>query len=577
MNMKPKILMVDDEENIRFAFEMMLEDQGYDVFTAPDFDAALVSLSENSPDLVITDIILGGHTGLDLLSEIKKRNLNCPVIMITGEPNIETSSNAVRLGAFDYVPKPIRRETLLRITRHGLQHKRLMDNKLELEQENLKVRKNMEAIFGSLKDGIVTVDEHLQVIEANAAIKEICGWSVRDIVGKKLDKNQTHCNGACIRMLTETLKTGKSIGEVQVECRHADIPNQIVNLTCTPLKSDGIHFFGAVLVIRNITQLATLEKELKERHQFHRIIGKSPRMQEIYTLVENLSDTDSTVLITGETGTGKELIASAIHYNSPRKQKPFVKVNCSALSENLLESELFGHVKGAFTGAIKDKKGRFEMADQGTLFLDELGDISPLLQLKLLRVLQEREFERVGDSTPLKTDVRVIAATNRNLKEKTRLGEFREDLYYRIKVVDILLPSLKDRRDDIPLLAQHFLGLFNNRFKKQISGFSNEVMDAFMNYAWPGNIRELEHAIEHGFVLCRSEIMLFDHLPVELKGRLICRQPVRSQPAEAIKEEILWALEKTDWNKSKAARLLGMGRRTIYRKIETFKIKNSQR
>lgn len=570
--MKSKILIVDDEENIRFAFQMMLEVHGYEVITASNFNTALLALSENKPDLIITDIILGGHTGIELLSEIKKMKLNCPVIMITGDPNIETSSDAVRLGAFDYIPKPIRQETLLRITSHGLQHKKLLDKKQQLEQENLSVRRNMEAIFSSLKDGVITVDENLRVIEANAAVETICDLYVHDIIGKKLNKARMHCNGACIATLKETLKIKTSIGDVRIECGHTDTPKQIVLLTSTPLNSNGIKFSGAVLVIRNITKLTTLEKELKERHRFHKIIGKSHGMQKVYSLLENLSDMDTTVLITGETGTGKELIANAIHYNSLRREKPFVKINCSALSENLLESELFGHVKGSFTGAVKDKKGRFELAHQGTLFLDEIGDISTLVQLKLLRVLQEREFERVGDSTTIKTDVRVLAATNCNLKEKVRLGEFREDLYYRIKVVDIPLPSLKDRREDIPILANHFLDLFNTRFKNQIAGFSNDVINGFMNYSWPGNIRELEHAIEHGFVLCREDTMLFDHLPVEIKKYFKDQKPIRSEKNLVTKETIIDALAKTDWNKAKAARLLGMGRRTIYRKIEEFNI-----
>ncbi len=299
-------------------------------------------------------------------------------------------------------------------------------------------------------------------------------------------------------------------------------------------------------------------------------------MQKLYALLENLSETDSTALITGETGTGKELVAHAIHYNSARKEKPFVKVNCSALAENLLESELFGHVKGAFTGAVQNKTGRFQMADQGTIFLDEFGDISPLIQLKLLRVLQEKEFEQVGDSTPIKIDVRIIAATNCNLKEKIKSGEFRQDLYYRIKVVDIPIPSLRERREDIPLLSDHFLGIFNKRFKKQIEGFSNEVINAFMNYSWPGNIRELEHAIEHAFVLCQGKTMLFDHLPVELKEYSRTEKSISLEKALPDKEELIHALNKTDWNKSKAARLLGISRKTIYRKIEEYKILNSK-
>ncbi|MCP3900002.1 MAG: sigma-54-dependent Fis family transcriptional regulator, partial [Desulfobacteraceae bacterium] len=312
--------------------------------------------------------------------------------------------------------------------------------------------------------------------------------------------------------------------------------------------------------------------QLKERHQFHRIIGKSSSMQTVYTLLENLADTDSTALITGETGTGKELVAHAIHYNSTRKEKPFVKVNCSALAENLLESELFGHVKGAFTGAVKDKIGRFQMADTGTIFLDEFGDISPVIQLKLLRVLQEKEFERVGDSTSIKTDVRIIAATNANLKEKIKTGEFRQDLYYRIKVVDIPIPPLRERREDIPLLSGHFIKKFNKHFKNQIDGLSNEVIETFMSYSWPGNIRELEHAIEHGFVLCQGKTMLFKHLPMEIKEYLKYEKPVRLDNPSPDKEKIINALNKTGWNKSKAARQLGIGRRTIYRKIEEYKI-----
>ncbi len=570
--MKSKILIVDDEENIRFAFEMMLVEEGYEVITASNFNEAIALLSQDPPDLVITDIILGGHTGVDLLAEIKNQKLNCPVIMITGEPNIESSANAVRLGAFDYVPKPIRRETLLRITSHGITHKKLLDNKLYLEKENLRVRKNMEAIFASLNDGIITVDDHLCIVEANKAVETICSLPVKDILGQEFEKKLTHCNGACLNVLKKTLRTKETVSDIQIECRHSNTQNQIVRLTSTPLKSDGINFSGAVLVIKNITKLATLEKKLEERQQFHQIIGKSSKMQDIYTLLENISETDSTILITGDTGTGKELIANAIHHHSPRQGKAMVKVNCSALSESLLESELFGHVKGAFTGAVKDKKGRFELANGGTIFLDEIGDISPLIQLKLLRVLQEKEFERVGDSTTLKTDVRILAATNHDLKEKADHGEFRKDLYYRIKVVDIPLPSLKNRREDIPILANHFLKKFNLRFKKNISGYSNEVINAFMNYNWPGNIRELEHAIEHGFVLCQEDIMLFDHLPIELRELDLTHKTFHSEKVVITKIDIQNALIKTDWNKSKAARLLGMGRRTIYRKIEEFEL-----
>lgn len=572
MNDSASILIVDDEENIRFAFEMFLSEKGHDVMTAPDFDTAIAHLSNESPDVVITDIILGGHTGIDLLAEIKKRGLWCPVIMITGQPDIETSSNALRLGAFDYVPKPIRKETLLRVTDHALRHKKLLDNKLALEKENLKVRKNMEAIFASLNDGVITVDDNLNVIEANPAAEKICSLQAPKMIGRPVKNFMTDCDGACLDILARTINDKLTISDHQIECARKGKNNQIVRLTCTPLQSDDINFSGAVLVIRNVTKLATLEKELAQRYQFHRIIGKSNRMQTIYNLLESLADTDTTVLITGESGTGKELIADAIHHNSTRKNGPFIKVNCSALSENLLESELFGHVKGAFTGAIKDKIGRFELADKGTIFLDEIGEISPLVQLKLLRVIQERSFERVGDAAVRRTDVRVLAATNRNLAQKVNSGEFREDLYYRIKVLNIELPSLRERKEDIPLLLDHFMDKFNKRFGKQVYSYSDEVLEKFMTYSWPGNIRELEHAVEHAFVLCRQTQLQAEHLPEEVRRTDHPQKTIHTAGDPINREALIDALTKAGGNKAKAARRLGIGRRTIYRKLEAFGI-----
>jgi transcriptional regulator with PAS, ATPase and Fis domain len=295
-------------------------------------------------------------------------------------------------------------------------------------------------------------------------------------------------------------------------------------------------------------------------------------MQEIYSLIELLSNVETTVLITGESGTGKELIAEALHYKGNRCLNPIVKVNCSALSENLLESELFGHIRGSFTGAIKDKTGRFQIADKGTIFLDEIADISPKIQIKLLRVLQEKEFERVGDSTTIKVDVRVITATNQDLSKKVKRGEFREDLYYRLNVMRIPIPPLRERRDDIPFLIEHFIKKFNNKFNKKIKTISADVEKLFMEYSWPGNVRELEHTIEHGFILCKQSAITPEHLPFELKT--IAIQPSLSHNNGEIDDPqiILQALERTDWNKAKAAQLLGISRRTIYRKIKEYNI-----
>ncbi len=283
-------------------------------------------------------------------------------------------------------------------------YKALVDEKERIESEKERYRRNLDLIFRSVKDAIIMVDKDLHVIEANKATQHICGVAPPEMIGK-------------------------AFSEV-------------------------------------ITRLYNLERELKERHRFHHIIGKSKKMQEIYRLLENLVGTETTVLITGESGTGKELVAKALHHEGTRAGNAMVTINCSALTENLLESELFGHVKGAFTGAVKDKAGRFQMADGGTIFLDEIGEVSPRLQLKLLRFLQEKEFEKVGDYKTRKVDVQVITATNRDLQAKIKQGEFREDLYYRLKVVEVALPPLRERREDIPLLFNHFKTLFNTKPKK---------------------------------------------------------------------------------------------------------------
>ena len=390
------------------------------------------------------------------------------------------------------------------------------------------------------------------------------------MVGKVFNDCLNLCSRSCHEVLRNSLRNRATIKEYRIECKHHLRPQQTVIVTSSPLLDSGGTFTGTVLVIRDITRLSNLERELRERHHFQNIIGKSRSMQDVYGLLENLADLDTTVLITGESGTGKTLVAKALHHSGRRAFKPIITVNCSALPENLLESELFGHVKGAFTGAIKDAQGRFQAASGGTIVLDEIGDISPRIQLKLLRVLEEKEFERVGESVAIKADARVIACTNRDLKEKVRLGEFREDLYYRLKVVEVPLPPLRERLDDIPLLADHFCRLFNKAFNKGIEGLSDEVYKAFMNYRWPGNVRELEHSIEHAFVLGRGPMILPGHIPDEIKVSKGSKRWIPQRRSVERSEEILAALEMTDWNKAKAARILGIDRSTLYRKIKRY-------
>ena len=311
----------------------------------------------------------------------------------------------------------------------------------------------------------------------------------------------------------------------------------------------------------------TLKKALEERFGLENIVGKNHKMQAIYDLIEDISQSDSTVLIQGESGTGKELIARAIHVLSPRKERPFVVANCSAYAQTLLESELFGHEKGAFTGAIRRKKGRFELADGGSIFLDEIGEIPPTTQLVLLRVLQEKKFERVGGEDTIKVDVRVIAATNRNLAQDMMSGRFREDLYYRLNVIPVMVPPLRERKDDIPLLVKHFLEVYSTASSKAIRGFSEEVMQIFLDYDWPGNVRELQNVVEHAVILAKGEMIRQIDLPHSLKETFPRTYADISSLKDTEKNLILKVLKETDGNKYQAAKRLGITRSTLYGKL----------
>jgi DNA-binding NtrC family response regulator len=339
-----------------------------------------------------------------------------------------------------------------------------------------------------------------------------------------------------------------------------------------------------ILIEKALRYLEVMEenKELRERldnrFSFNNIIGKNHRMRYVFDLITDVSPTNATVLISGESGTGKELVASAIHYNSLRKDGPFVKVNCAALPENLLESELFGHVKGSFTGALKDNKGRFELAHTGTIFLDEVGDLAPHLQQKLLRVLQEKEFEPVGSAETRKIDVRVIAASNQDLKTRINEGGFREDLYYRLAVITIKLPPLRDRRDDIVPLLRHFLDKYNEETGKDIKDISPHALELLFSYDWPGNVRELENVIERAVILSKTDTIEKDTLPEELRvketGYTLLSED-KSLPEimdEVEKKLILDTLNKIHWNKSKAADVLGIHRSTLISKLSKYKI-----
>jgi len=456
--MEETILLVDDEKHARDALSIALKKEGYDVIAASSGDEGMKLLATKPVDIVITDLMMPGASGMELLLYAKKNYPNTVVIMITGYATVESAITAIKEGAFDYITKPVK------------------------------------------------LDE------------------VRLTVQKATEKRR--------------------------------------------------------LVIENLL----LKNELKGKYRFENIVGASSVMQDVFSLMAKVFDTDSTVLIRGESGTGKELVARAIHYNGARKDKPFVAINCAAIPGELLESELFGHVKGSFTGAVSSRPGKFELADKGTIFLDEIGSMSPHLQGKLLRAIQEKEVERVGGDRPMKVDVRIISATNTDLEQEVESGAFREDLFYRLNVIPIMLPPLRDRLDDIPLLAAHFLRSFNENNAKNIKGLGPGVLDRLAVYKWPGNVRELQNIIERAATLTEGDYIEEDSLPSALRDS---KQDLHNPGVQWIPDEgldlpkevekfesglIRIALDKSDGVKSKAAALLRIKRTTLIEKIKRMGI-----
>lgn len=455
----------------------------------------------------------------------------------------------------------------------------------------LDFRKNpaiLSNMLDVMADGVFTVDAKGHIVAWSAGAARITGYAGQDVLGKSCHILEgQNCKG--FHILTEFLTNPTSF------------PGGICNQECKVLGKDGseLYLFGNVSIIRdaqgevagavgtftdlttfilNNQKIAVLEEQAKSREAFQQLIGKSSVMQEVFRRLRLAAHSDVTVLLTGESGTGKELAARAIHTLSGRKDKPFFAINCSAIPETLLESELFGHVKGAFTGAIRDKIGVFQAADGGTLFLDEIGDTSPLLQLKLLRVLQESEIRRVGDDRDSRVDVRLITATNRDLKALMAEGTLREDFYYRIHVFEITLPPLRARREDIPLLVHHFMEENSKAFGRKIQDIAQDALHRLMEYGWPGNVREFKNAIEHAFVTVNGDCLTLWDLPPEVQRppatgnstRLSSHADQSLPPDEEAR--ILDALQQAHGNKTEAAKLLGVSRVTLWKKIKFLPI-----
>ena len=587
------ILVIDDEESLRNTFQFFLQNQGYGpVRTTASFEEALQALAERSYDLIISDIVLGGHTGIDILKRVREMGLSCPMVMITGYPTVETAAEAVLLGAFDYIPKPVDKEALLKTASIALRQYQLEQGKQRAEQERERTRAFLETVFRSVTDAIITVDQQLAIKESNPAARLLLGEVQPGLIeqGSLIPFCGLEDCAALKKELLRVLKSGQEGSPQLFECRVAEQRKKVLSAAVAPLKDGAGSAEGAVIVIRDLT--APTSGNLGRRQRFHRFLGASDAMQAAYTLIENVGRVDLSVLITGESGTGKELAAEALHQESHRKNRPLVKVDCTAIPESLLESELFGHRKGSFTGAHRDRMGRILQADGGTLFLDEIGDISPMMQLRLLRFLQESTFYPVGQDTPLRVDVRVIAATNVDLKEKVRSGGFREDLYFRLRVIDVILPPLRERGSDVLLLADHFIAKIAPKVGKRIGGISEQARQLLLAYPWPGNVRELEHVIERACVLCQGTTLAAEQLPEEILhyrpqpvGETVAAMPGQEAASVATPrneqdlspgERILQALRRAGGNKAKAARLLGIDRTTLYRKVRELRLDLSQ-
>jgi PAS domain S-box-containing protein len=432
-----------------------------------------------------------------------------------------------------------------------------------------------DVVLNSIADGVFTVDKDWRITAFNDAAEHITGVSREEAVGRQCWHvfRSNICETECA--LRETMRTGRNIVNKAIYVLTAAGERIPVSISTAILKDRRGKVIGGVETFRDLTTVEELRKELTEKYSLMDIIGRSKAMRSLFDLLPQIADSDSTVLIEGSSGTGKELFARAIHNLSRRRERNFVAINCGALPDTLLESELFGYRAGAFTDAREDRAGRFARAEGGTIFLDEISNISPAMQMRLLRVLQEKVYEPLGAVEPLRADVRVVAATNRSLDELVAAGAFRRDLYYRVNVVRMRLPDLRDRREDIPLLLSHFIAKFNRLQGKDIVGVSDEVMGVLLEHDYPGNVRELENVIEHASVLCSGGLVEVRHLPLDLRRRISGPgQPVG--PGATLKEleaiHIADAVRRHGGNRTAAARELGIDPSTLFRKVKALRI-----
>ncbi len=451
----------------------------------------------------------------------------------------------------------------------------------------MKDKNIIQNFINNIPTGILCIDKEFNIVFWNKELSNILGFDEKELLYKSINNIELYekKNKETLLEMEKCLKKNKMQNIVYILTKENEFRQVYINAKI--LIEDELFAVISITDYSIIESCRIDEEHNENEYTFHNLVGKDKKMTEIYRKIEMAGESLANVLIYGESGTGKELIAKAIHELSDRKNNSFVVVNCSALSESLLESELFGHVKGSFTGAYKDKTGKFELAHSGTIFLDEIGEVSPLIQLKLLRVIQEKTIQRVGDNHDIKVDMRIISATNRNLRQLVNEGKFREDLFYRLNVFPVNTIPLRERKNDIPILAKHFIEKFNDKTGKKIQGFTDDSARLIMDYCWPGNVRELENCIEHAFVVCNNDrIDIFD-LPQELRivsiKQGICKDLIENmdqikssvktpviQKKQMSKEELIEILNKNKWNKTLTAEELGITRVALWKRMKKF-------
>ena len=440
-------------------------------------------------------------------------------------------------------------------------------------QAIMQVRLTFGSLLDNLTDGVMAHDLERRIFFFNRAAQRITGYPYSEVVGRDCHDvfPGRFCGGDC-SFCTGSDQSMERIRYPQTFIMR-DGEKRDLEMSVVTIKTPANNVTGALIIFRDVTDVIHLRRRLEESRGFQGIIGQHISMQKIFDSIQELADVSAPILILGESGTGKEMAATALHQLSSREAGPFVPVNCGALPEGTLESELFGHVKGAFTGAIRDKKGRFELAEGGTIFLDEIGEVSPAMQVRLLRVIQERAFMPVGGEKTIRIDVRIICATNRDLKLLTQQGLFREDLYYRLAVVPVNMPSLRERKSDIPLLMEHFLDKYSTDTGKRVKHITSEAMQLLMKYHWPGNVRELSNAVQYGMIKCRNSTLDVEHLPWEITGGSSRREALRPGRKPKLDDAgVMDALKRAGGNKARAAKLLGVSRTTLYRFLDTLKV-----